>query len=263
MTGDAVSGWDGLQAELDAWAAAGREAQIWWRDDDAAAPSPALERLLELAAGQAVPLALAVIPAKAEAALADLLDGQAAETTVFQHGFAHANNARSGAKKCELVDPQARPAILDELRRGRDSLTARCGRRFLPVLVPPWNRIAAALLPRLPGLGFSGLSTYKARAATEAAPGLTQVNCHLDLMQWRPERRFLGTEAALDLLRGHLAAKRQGTADPGEPSGILSHHQVHDGAAWDFLGELLARLAGHRAVRLLPAAAVFAAEAAR
>ncbi len=263
IEGGATAAWAALEAELDAWAAAGREAQIWWRDDDAAAPSPALERLLELAAGQTTPLALAVIPGKAEDALAALLDGQAAETAVLQHGFIHANNATSGAKKCELVDPQARPAILGELRRGRDSLAGRFGRRFLPVLVPPWNRIAAALLPRLPGLGFTGLSTYKARAAAEAAPGLTQVNCHLDLMQWRPERRFLGTEAALDLLSGHLAAKRQGTADPGEPSGILSHHQVHDGAAWDFLGELLARLVGHRAVRLLPAAAVFARAAAR
>jgi hypothetical protein len=267
IEGGARAAWTALEAELDAWAAAGREAQIWWRDDDAAAPSPALERLLELAAGQAAPLALAVIPAKAEDALAALLDGQAAETAVLQHGFAHTNNAANlaspGAKKCELVDPQARPAILDELRRGRDSLAMRFGRRFLPVLVPPWNRIAAALLPCLPGLGFSGLSTYKARATAEAAPGLAQVNCHLDLMQWRPERRFLGTEAALSLLSGHLAAKRRGAADPGEPSGILSHHEVHDGAAWDFLGELLARLGGHRAVRLLPAAAVFTRKAAR
>ncbi len=259
--------WTALEAELDAWAAAGREAQIWWRDDDAAAPSPALERLLELAAGQAAPLALAVIPAKAEGALAALLDSRSAQTAVLQHGFAHVNNAGSlagpGAKKCELVDPQARPAVLDELRRGREGLAERFGRRFLPVLVPPWNRIAAALLPQLPGLGFAGLSTYKARTAAEAAPGLLQVNCHLDLMQWRPERRFLGAEATLALLSGHLAAKRQGTADPGEPSGILSHHEVHDGAAWDFLGELLARLTAHRAVRLLPATAVFTREAAR
>ncbi|WP_193366812.1 hypothetical protein [Pelagibius marinus] len=259
--------WAALEAELDAWAAAGREARIWWRDDDAAAPSPALERLLDLAAARAAPLALAVIPATAEDALADLLDGQDAQTAVLQHGFAHANNAGSlgepGAKKCELIDPQRRPAVLDELRRGQEGLAARFGRRFLPVLVPPWNRIAAALLPRLPGLGFTGLSTYRARAAAEAAPGVPQVNCHLDIMQWRPERRFLGTEAALGLLNGHLAAKRQGRADPGEPSGILSHHLVHDGAAWDFLGELLARLAGHRAVRLLPAATVFAREEAR
>ncbi|MEO3427877.1 polysaccharide deacetylase family protein [Pelagibius sp. CAU 1746] len=258
--------WTALETELDAWAAAGRAAEVWWRDDDAAAPSPALERLLELAARQAAPLALAVIPAKAEDALARLLDGRRADIAVFQHGFAHANHAgglaQRGAKKCELVDPAARPAVLDELRRGRESLSRRFGRRFLPVLVPPWNRIAAALLPRLPDLGFTGLSCYQARAAAEAAPGLTQVNCHLDLMQWRPERRFLGAEAALGLLSGHLAAKREGRADPGEPSGILSHHAVHDGAAWDFLGELLARLAGHRAVRLAPPAAVFTREVA-
>lgn len=263
MTGAAVRGWDGLQAELDAWAAAGREAQVWWRDDDATAPSPALERLLDLAAAQAAPLALAVIPARAEDALAERLDTHPAQTHVLQHGFAHVDHASAGTKKCELVSPAARPAVLDELRQGRDSLAARFGARCLPVLVPPWNRIAAQLTARLPDLGFTGLSTYKARPAATAAPGLVQANCHLDLLQWRPERRFLGSDAALALLSGHLAAKRRGEADPGEPSGILSHHQVHDEAAWEFLGTLLARLTRHPAVRLLPAAAIFAREAVR
>ncbi|MEK9660397.1 MAG: hypothetical protein VW644_01455, partial [Alphaproteobacteria bacterium] len=40
--------WDALAAELDVWAAAGRTATLWWRDDDADAASPALERLLAL-----------------------------------------------------------------------------------------------------------------------------------------------------------------------------------------------------------------------
>jgi hypothetical protein len=47
-------------------------------------------------------------------------------------------------------------------------------------------------------------------------------------------------------------------AESAEPSGILSHHLVHDAAAWDFLAELLARLAAHPAARLLAAAEVFA-----
>ena len=44
------------------------------------------------------------------------------------------------------------------------------GARLEKVLVPPWNRIDEALLPRLPAVGFSGLSTYGPRPGSEAAP---------------------------------------------------------------------------------------------
>jgi len=134
--------WTALGSELDAWAAAGREALIWWRDDDATAPSDALHRLLDLAAAAEAPLALAVIPAKAESDLDALLEGHSAETAVLQHGFAHQNHAPAGTKKCELVSPASRETVPDELRQGRDSLARRFPARFLPVLVPPWNRIA-------------------------------------------------------------------------------------------------------------------------
>jgi len=259
MTADTASGWAGLAAELDAWGAAGREAAVWWRDDDAVSDSPALRRLLDLSAAAAAPLALAVIPAAAEASLRRRLEDHPAPTTVLQHGFAHANHAARGAKKCELVDPAARPAVVEELRQGQEKLARLLGDRVFPVLVPPWNRIAGALLPGLPGLGFAGLSTYRARPGSEAAPGLPQVNCHVDILQWRPERRFLGLDAALTLLCGHLRAKRLGSADPAEASGLLSHHQVHDDDAWDFLAGLLDRLARHPAVRLLGAREAFAA----
>ncbi|MGF1631940.1 MAG: polysaccharide deacetylase family protein [Kiloniellaceae bacterium] len=259
MTGAETSVWQPLERELEAWGATGRRAAVWWRDDDADVPSPAFERLLAVAAASRAPLALAAIPAKVEPALAAVLAAQqATDTTVLQHGYAHADHAPAGAKKCELVDPGQRPAVIEELRRGRARLASLFGTRFRPVLVPPWNRIDPALVTQLPGLGFTGLSTYKARAAAAPATGLHQVNCHLDILQWRPQRRFLGAQAAVELLTGHLAARRHGTADAEEPSGILSHHQVHDDDAWYFLAELLDRLARHPAVRLLSAAEVFA-----
>lgn len=258
MTG----GWEALAAELDAWSAAGLMAEVWWRDDDAGAPCPALDRLLALAAETGTPLSLAVIPAKAEAALAATLNRHAAETAVLQHGVAHRNYAAPEAKKCELVDPALRPTLPEELRRGRVDLEQLFGARFRPVMVPPWNRIAKGLRATLPSLGFDGLSTYKVRDADEPLPGLRQANCHVDILQWRPQRQFLGTDAALALLTGHLAAKRSGGADAAEPSGILSHHQVHDEAAWDFLAALFGRLAHHPAVRLLPAGRVFGTSAA-
>lgn len=250
--------WATLEAELDAWAAAGRRATVWWRDDDAAGDSPALQRLLDLAAASGAPLALAVIPATADAGLAEVLAAHPAAATVLQHGYAHQDHAGPGAKKCELVSPARHPAIIDELRRGRDRLSALFGDRFLPVLVPPWNRLDPGLAARLPALGYGGLSTYKPRQPAEAVPGLVQANCHLDLLQWKPVRRFLGGAAALALLTGHLLDRRQGRADPEEPSGLLGHHLVQDAATWDFLAALLDRLRRHPAAAFLSAAEVFA-----
>ena len=58
------AGWSGFFDELNRWQEAGRVATLWWRDDDAVAPSRALERLVSVAGR--IPLALAVIPAPVE-----------------------------------------------------------------------------------------------------------------------------------------------------------------------------------------------------
>lgn len=261
MTGAGASAWRGLDRELAAWAAAGRRAAFWWRDDDAGAPCAALDRLLELAVSTGAPLALAVIPQRATPNLPAMLTRHAAAVSVLQHGFSHTDHAPAGTKKCELIAPARRPVIADELALGRARLAALFGADLLPVMVPPWNRIDPALVARLPDLGFAALSAYGPRPRAIPAPGLTQVNCHLDILQWRPQRRFLGAGEALALLCRHLEAKRRGTADAAEPSGILSHHQAHDEAAWEFLAELLDRLARHPAASLLPAGAVFAPQA--
>ena len=42
--------WQKFADELARWSDAGREVELWWRDDDAARPTPALDRLLRLAA---------------------------------------------------------------------------------------------------------------------------------------------------------------------------------------------------------------------
>ena len=255
-----MTGWDALQRELELWRAGDRQAAIWWRDDDAVRPGPALDRLLELSSRHDVPLALAVIPAAAEAPLAQRLAGRAGDepaVTVLQHGYAHRNHEPEDRKKCELGPARPAATVLAELAAGRDQLKRVFGARALPGLVPPWNRIAAELLPALPGLGFRGFSTYTPRGVAYPAAQLLQVNCHLDPIAWKPERRFLGEAAALDLLCGHLAARREGRADPREPSGILTHHAVHDEALWRFLDRLLAALSAHPAIRLLTAAAVF------
>jgi hypothetical protein len=109
----------------------------------------------------------------------------------------------------------------------------------LPVLAPPWNRIDNAVVAQLPGLGFGGISRYRARLKPEAAPGLLQVNTHVDIIDWAGRRGFRGMEAVLGDLCDHLAARRSGAVDAAEPTGLLTHHLDHDEACWAFLESLL------------------------
>ena len=249
--------WTALDAELDRWRGAGRTATFWWRDDDATAPGPALDRLLGLASRYDAPVGLAVIPKDATEALADRL-AASANVGVLQHGWAHANHAGPGEKKMELGDHRPASLVADELRAGFDRLSALFGSRFLPALVPPWNRIGSALGPHLAEIGFAGLSLFGARAQ-RLRDGLVLANTHVDPIAWRDDRGFTGTNAALAALIGHLSDRRGGLVDPDEATGLLTHHCAHDEATWSFLERCLEALASHSAARLLPADTVFRA----
>ena len=258
-----MTGWDALGVELDAWAAAGRTATFWWRDDDAAKPDPQLGRLVELAVDSQVPLCLAVIPMEARPELAALVAG-APDVTVAVHGYAHVNHAEPGARKTEFGSGRPVHVMLGELGAGRARLEELFGAALRPILVPPWNRIAPVLLPRLPGAGFRGLSAYQPRAARDLkaiggapAPGLVRVNTHVDIIDWRGGRGFLGTEPALALAVRHLSQRRSGEADGQEPTGLLTHHLMHDAGAWDFVAAFIDATRRHPAARWLSAAVAF------
>ncbi|MEE8285948.1 MAG: polysaccharide deacetylase, partial [Gammaproteobacteria bacterium] len=106
-----MSQWQQLSAELDQWQARGRVATFWWRDDDAAAATPALERLLDLQRVRRVPLALAVIPARAGQGLASRLEHNP-RIAVFQHGYAHENHAGEGERAIELGGQRRRERVV-------------------------------------------------------------------------------------------------------------------------------------------------------
>ena len=233
MNSGPAAPWESLARECDAWAAAGRPVELWWRDDDAVADTPALRRLLAQAGG---PIALAVIPARLEPSLPALLKSHGS-VSVLQHGFDHRNRAPAGGKKSEF--PATRPwaEVADDLANGRDRLATAFGGQFVPALTPPWNRIDPGHADQLGGLGYRGLTTYLARKQP-AVTGVTLVNTHVDVIDWQGTRGFLGLAATLQLLVQHLAAKRLGRADPAEPTGLLTHHLVHDTETWEFLGAL-------------------------
>lgn len=226
--------WD-FDAEIARWRDSGRTVEFWWRDDDAARPAPALARLLDLAAATGVPLALAVVPA---ASVSDLFAEMGAGVSVIQHGVDHRNRAAAGEKKTEFPESEPADAALARLAAGRARLESLAGARSIAVLAPPWNRLPVTLVPRLAAAGLRGLSTYGARAAAAPAPGILQINTHVDIIAWRSGRGFLGEEDALGLAVRHLAARRAGAVESVEPTGWLTHHACHDEAAWSFLARL-------------------------
>ena len=224
--------WRALEEELARWRHAGRTPDFWWRDDDATTPTPELRRLLALSAKSGAPLALAVIPL---AAVPELFAELSA--SVLMHGTDHRNRAAAGEKKTEFAQSEDEEVALARLANGRAGLAALAGPAFVPVLAPPWNRFKQSLVPRLASVGLRGLSRYGARAMGQRL----EVNTHVDIIDWRGSRGFCGEEAVLDRVVKHLSARRNGTADAAEPTGLLTHHAVHDAAAWAFLERVFDR----------------------
>lgn len=229
-------------AALDACADARQRVVFWLRDDDAVAVTAQLDRLLALIGQWDVPAVLAVIPVPARPELAVRL-GKLAHIRIATHGFAHRNHASPGEKKQELGLHRPAATVLDEIRIGFDRLNGLFPGQTVPMLVPPWNRVAADLLARLPELGLRYLSTFGQQMPHQPVPGLTQVDCQIDIIDWRTR-----SSHPSELLAGRLAALVRQRGPVSAPIGILGHHLVHDEAAWSFLAGLFRLTARHEAV---------------
>ncbi len=230
--------WQPLADALDRLADAGRSADFWLRDDDAVAPTAALDRLLAMTASHGVPLTLAVIPSGSGAPLAERLAGLR-DIEVAVHGWSHANHAPPHEKKQELGPHRPSAVVLGELARGLRHLGDLHGGMLLPMLVPPWNRIDAGLVGALPDLGFEALSTF---GPARPAP-LAVLNATVDIVDWHGTRSCREPAALVAELVGQLER-----AAPA-PVGLLGHHLVHDEACWRFLEDAFAATAGHPAAR--------------
>jgi|SRR5436305_4867245 hypothetical protein len=244
-------GWADLADELDAWAAQDMRAGLWWRDDDAVEATPQLEYLLRLCDG--TPLGLAVIPATARSDLATFLKDEP-QVTVLQHGWRHVNHGGAG-KKSEFPASRSTHGVANDLAAGRNRLGGLFGDRFLPVLAPPWNRFAPELGPLLQEVGLIGLSGL-AHPGAPPPSGSAVIDVHVDLIDWRGDRGFIGEGAALGALIAELRARRL-AGEPNSAVGILTHHLVMDAPTAVFITGLLDMTRSHRAVRWAsPAAAL-------
>ena len=228
------AGWREFIDEIGRWRDTGRLVEFWWRDDDACRADAVLERLLGLASHTGVPLALAAIPGLAEPAAFEALPPG---VEVLQHGVDHRNRAAPGEKKSEFPPGEPAQLALDRLQAGREMLERVAPGRVLPVLVPPWNRIAPHLVPLLATGGYRGLSTYGVKYFTNRS-ALTQANTHVDIIDWKGSRGFLGSDLALRQAVAALTAQRLDKTETTKPIGWLTHHAVHDAESWNFLESL-------------------------
>ena len=225
---------------LDDFASKNIVADLWLRDDDATQPSAALDRLLELSQRHSTPMTLAVIPHPTGEALARRLEGTSA-IDVAVHGWAHQNHAGPDEKKRELGLHRPLETVVGELEAGLQKLRSLHDQRFVPMLVPPWNRIDHAVIEHLPQAGYEALSVY----GPEMPDRLPLLNTHVDVIDWR------GTRGGKDhdLLFAETAARMRQAHATGGMTGILTHHLDHDESVWAFLQSLLSVTTSHPACR--------------
>ncbi len=235
-----MTGWADLEQELAIWRQQGLTLPLWWRDDDAIAPTPALDQLLQLSDETGLPVHLAVIPEGAIEALAERLQGSNAIPVV--HGFAHINHAPEGRKKMEFGTDRPLEQICEDIETGLHRLQNLFGPALAPLFVPPWNRIAPEVLPLLQQAGYRGLSTFTPRQHPEAVDGLAQINTHIDPIDWHNSRSAHPAEMLLAQMLKLLQDRRYARTDNTEPLGLLTHHLAHDSAIWNFTARLIITL---------------------
>ncbi|SHG82588.1 polysaccharide deacetylase family protein [Cognatishimia maritima] len=225
--------WAPLRAELKKWHRKDLVLPVWWRDDDAIDLSENLDRLIALSDSVGVPVHLAVIPRNATQALADCIQETPYLIPVV-HGWAHRNHQPAEDTKCEFGENRPIGDRREEAAEGLRRLERLLGDRVAPMFVPPWNRVPKAFHPVLAEIGYRALSTCFPRDQVEAAPGLTQINTHIDPLYWRPARLLSDPDLIVDRIVDLLKRRRQGKADNAEPFGLLTHHLVHDDRVWEF-----------------------------
>ena len=253
--------WQPVMAELRLWQAARRKATLWLRSDDTGDATPALLRFLEFVQRRRVPATLSVTPRFATKALAEAVN-RVDGVYAIQHGYDHANHAPAGLLQCELDSVRPLAVVERDIAAGKTALEGLLGARFVPVMAPPWYCIAPAVLARLPALGYTGLSQYGARPRRARVKGLTEVNGHVEIINWRkspPVCQDISVNVREIALV--LALRRRGVADPREPIGIVSHHHALDENCWQFLEQLIDRLGAHPAITWQNAQTLFSAGA--
>lgn len=214
-----------LEQELALWRRRGVRPRLWWRDDDVRGPTPALDRLLGLTHGR--PIALAAIPDGDIEGLARRVSGLR-HVSIGQHGLDHVDRRQVGPPS-EYPSAPTLSQVTARIGEGLQRMQAAgLEPRFY---TPPWNAVDPGLAPALAALGFPLLSAGETQVVHA---GLPYASAEVDVLSWKRGPRFKGVARVLAELR-HALEDRRSRRDVHRPVGLLTHHLVHDEAAWRFL----------------------------
>lgn len=244
-----------LSRELDTWGEAGRRARFWWRDDDLGDPTSRLAPLLRVAASIGTEPLLAVVPSWATAELPKTLAGFPARVAV--HGWAHLDHQGGNGKRAEFGDARPVEALGQDARAGRERLADLFGDDLIACFVPPWNRMVPSLTRTLPEAGYRAVSAFGSPPRASERQGVDWVNTHVDVINWRGDRRFIGVDAAADLITRELARRRCAKDREDEAIGLLTHHLEMTPDDWTGFHRLCDILLTHPAARVLSSSALF------
>ena len=183
-----------------------------------------------------------MIPHQIDPGLAARLDA-APHVWSMPHGFRHKNHEPKPARASEMGMHRPLEDTRADLVEGWRRMQAAGLPRTLAVQVPPWTRIGDKVVPHLVDWGFAGLSGFGPRPVPPVDHRLVQVNAHVEPLRWRPDAQFAGDEKVLGQAVEHLRARREGTADRDEPTGLVTHHLQTPEEVWDFCDTFAGRLA--------------------
>jgi hypothetical protein len=247
MTDTAI---ESLERALDA-APGVERVRFWWRDDDATANTPQLERLLQLSARLAVPVNLSVVPGTLDRSLVNCLHDNSG-ITVLVHGWLHKNHGPEGILWCEFPATRLAEEVQFELSAALSTLRQAFQEQCLPVFVPPWNAFPPELEPLLAGLGYIGISRdfFEALPAKRQDNGLVRADTHLDLLAWDT----LGLANVAAQARIFTRRIQQGWVGP---FGILTHHLPQNEEVWDFCERFWRMIANHDRAEVVSARTIF------
>lgn len=239
--------WQSLREELNLWK---QPISFWWRDDDAVADTPSLQKLIATQQeNRTIPLHLASIPQLLETSLPSLIKNSP-NVWILQHGFSHQNYASAGERKIELGGEQNESTLRGNLSSGRETLKQRFADRYIDILVPPWNRVNVTALTAIDSLHYlalSGLGLDKNQSDKTA-----RLNVHIDIINWK-QRCFVGTDACLEKIVNQIKIRRTEPAHRHEPIGLMTHHLAHDDDCWDFLSDFLQLTTEHTGAQWMQA----------
>lgn len=208
--------------------------ELFVRDDDVDMREDSLEKLLEICREAGTPITLAVVPGLlTKEGRAFLLDKERDCVELHQHGWNHTNHEWTG-RKSEFGSSRSFDQQIADLQAGKKVMDDAFEDRWYPAFTPPWNRCTQDTVRALEELQFSVLSTDCSSHSTYA---LQPVPISLDIFHWKGGAALRPPEQILGNLIDQISR--------GQRIGILLHHKVMDGTAFDFLNLLLNELASH------------------